>query len=215
MVNENNRNRKLRLLVARLNKERKKQAKQTDILCNDLIAAYRQFIKDLAAISFAAGFYEAIAGATNLKELLYTAGGCIRRQVADANVAFFLQRPTNFELHIFEGDEQIGQEDMRLENCFTTELVCSIAKANKTCSIEDMLGMGLEANPACLEKFSVYAIPLAHKGVSPGFILIYRSSRNPLTVDELRCVCGITTGLCRSIASCRLPAPAVPTSRDC
>ena len=52
--------RRLRLLIARLNKERKKQAKKTDILCNDLIAAQRGFIKRLGTISFAADFYEAI-----------------------------------------------------------------------------------------------------------------------------------------------------------
>ena len=36
-----------------------------------------------------------------------------------------------------------------------------------------------------------------------GFVLIYRSSRNQLTADELKAVAQITPGLGRSIASCR------------
>jgi len=213
-VNRTKRDERLRLLVARLNKERKKQAKQIDILCNDIIAAQRQFIKDLAVLSFAANFYEATAGAADLRELLYIAASFIRQEIVDANVAFFIQRQGSSELHIFEGEQVGGEDEARLENCFTNELVNAVAKSNRICSIEDMLGLGLEASPVFLRRFSVYAIPLAHKGLSRGFILLYRSSRNPLSADELKRVCGITTGLSRSVGSCKTLVPAVPTDGD-
>jgi hypothetical protein len=38
IVGDKQRHRRLRLLIKKLNKERKKQAKKIDILCNDLIA---------------------------------------------------------------------------------------------------------------------------------------------------------------------------------
>jgi hypothetical protein len=211
VVNDERRNKRLRLLTARLNKERKKQAKQIDILCNDFVAAQKDFIKALNTIGFAADFYGAIAGLTELNELLWAAGNLVKNQIPDANVAFFLLAPSgaegtqsdNFELHIFESDLAIDLEDRRIENFFTAELVGNIAKSNRICTIEDMLGMGLAGSPACLEKISTAAIPLSTPGSSMGFVLIYRSSRNQLTADELKAVAQIMPGLGRSIASCR------------
>ncbi|MBE3144101.1 MAG: hypothetical protein IMZ61_09295 [Planctomycetes bacterium] len=210
-MNDERRNKRLRLLISRLNKERKKQAKQIDILCNDFVAAQKDFIKALNTIGFAADFYEAIAGLTELNELLFAAGNLIKDQIPDANVAFFLLAPStaegmqhdNFELHIFESDQPIDLEDRRIENFFTAELVGNIAKSNRICTIEDMLAMGLAGSPVCLEKISTAAIPLSTPASSMGFVLIYRSSRNQLTADELKAVAQITPGLGRSIASCR------------
>jgi len=210
-VNDERRNKRLRQLISRLNKERKKQAKQIDILCNDFVAAQKDFIKALNTIGFAADFYGAIAGLTELNELLWAAGNLVKDQIPDANVAFFLLAPSiaegvqgdNFELHIFESDQPIELEDRRIENFFTAELVGNIAKSNRICTIEDMLGMGLAGSPACLEKISTAAIPLSTPGSSTGFVLIYRSSRNQLTADELKAVAQIMPGLGRSIASCR------------
>jgi hypothetical protein len=218
-VNDERRNKRLRLLITRLNKERKKQAKQLDILCNDFIAAQKDFIKSLNTIGFAADFYEAIAGLTELNELLCTAGNLIKDRIPDANVAFFLlalstveglapsstegPQHGNFELHIFESDLAIDLENRRIENFFTAELVGNIAKSNRICTIEDMLAMGLAGSPACLEKISTAAIPLSTPASSLGFVLIYRSSRNQLTSDELKAVAQIMPGLGRSIASCR------------
>ena len=148
---------------------------------------------------------------TELNELLCTAGNLVKDQIPDANVAFFLLAPSiaegpqsdNFELHIFESDQPIDLEDRRIENFFTAELVGDIAKSNRICTIEDMLAMGLAGSPACLEKISTAAIPLSTPSSSMGFVLIYRSSRNQLTADELKAVAQIMPGLGRSIASCR------------
>ena len=210
-MNDERRNKRLRQLISRLNKERKKQAKQIDILCNDFVAAQKDFIKALNTIGFAADFYGAIAGLTELNELLCAAGNLVKDQIPDANVAFFLlaqaiaegPQSDNFELHIFESDQPIDLEDRRIENFFTAELVGDIAKSNRICTIEDMLAMGLAGSPACLEKISTAAIPLSTPASSMGFVLIYRSSRNQLTADELKAVAQIMPGLGRSIASCR------------
>ena len=96
-MNDERRNKRLRLLITRLNKERKKQAKQIDILCNDFVAAQKDFIKALNTIGFAADFYEAIAGLTELNELLCAAGNLVKDQIPDANVAFFLLAPSSAE----------------------------------------------------------------------------------------------------------------------
>jgi hypothetical protein len=198
------RNRRLRLLTAKLNKERKKQAKKIDILCNDLIAAQRDFIKKLDTISFTANFYETIVGATDLSSLILTAGKLIKDEIPDANIAFFLCQADSFELHMFESNQPIALGKQRLENCFSPELVDNICKSNKICTLDDMFAMGLQGNLTSLNKISAVTVPLGRLGSSRGFILICRSSQNKLTADELNNICAITCGLSRAIASCRV-----------
>ena len=198
------RNRRLRLLVSKLNKERKKQAKKIDILCKDLIAAQRDFIKKLDTISFTANFYETIVGATDLSSLILTAGKLIKDEIPDANIAFFLYQVDSFELHMFESNQPITLGKQHLENCFSPELVDNICKSNKICTLDDMFAMGLQGNLTSLNKISAVTVPLGRLGSSLGFILICRSSQNKLTADELNNVCAVTCGLSRAIASCRV-----------
>jgi len=194
----------LRLFLKSLNKQRKKQAKKIDILCNDLIAAQREFIKKLATITFTAYFYELVLGTTDLNDLLSTAGRLIKQEVPDANVAFFLRRQDDFELRMFENEQPITMGETDLQSCFTDELVENICKLNKICNLDDMFAMGLQGSLSKLNKISGAAVPLGTLGTSPGFILIYRSSQNKLTVDELNTVAAIVPGLSRAIQSCRV-----------
>ncbi len=199
------RHKRLRLLVSRVNKERKKQAQKIDIVCNDLIAAQREFIKRLNTISFAANFYESILGTTDLNGLFCTAGKLIKGEMPDASVAFFLRQQDNFKLHMFESDQPIDLEKQRFENCFTPELVDNICKSNKVCTLEEMLAIGLQGNPASLNKISAVTIPLGRPGSSVGFILIYRPLENELTAAEVNHIAVIASGLSRAVISCRAP----------
>ena len=197
------RNQRLRLLVSKVNKARKKQAKKIDILCNNLIAEHRNFIRRLNTINFTACFYETILGTTDLNSLLHLAGRVVKEQIGDVTVVFFLRQNDNFELHMLESCQPIGLEKQRLENCFTNELVDNICKSNKICTLDCLLAMGLNGNPAMLNKISVVTIPLGQFGLSLGFVLIYRSSENKLTEEELNGITAIIPGLSHAIQLCQ------------
>lgn len=204
-----NRNERLRLLVKKVNRERRKHAKQIDILCNDFIAAHRNFIKTLEVINFSADFYESIAGETELGSLLCAAGNTIRENVGDVNVAFFLRRQETFELHLIESDQPVTLEKQDLENCFTPELVESICKSNKQCALDDLLEMGLQVNPAIFKNISAITVPLDHFGMSLGFILIYCPVENKLTDDCLKNITAIIPGLTKAVRSCEIISHSV------
>lgn len=242
---DHQRHKRLRLLISKLNRQRKKQAEKIDILCNDFIAAQRNFIDRLNAVSFAVNFYQSVIGLTDLSELLHTASKLIKEEVAHADVTFFLRQSANgglvrqahgglkdstaetselaepkssfnnalsslsactavkkFELHMFESEKPIGLEKYRLENCFTPELVEQICKSNRLCTLDDMFAMGLQGNLVGLGKLSAITVPLGDLGQSLGFILIYRSSQNRLTTDELDRISAIKAGLARAIQAC-------------
>lgn len=193
----------MRLLIKKLNKDRKKQAKQIDILCNDLIAAQRNFIKRLNTISFTANFYKSIIGTTDLSKVLYIAARFIKAENTDTDVTFFLRQADNFEMYMFESDQSITLEKQHLENCFSQELMDNICKSNKICTLDDMFALGLEGNLIGLNKISAITIPLGLLGTSSGFVLLYRSSENKITTEEVNNISAITSGLSRAIASCQ------------
>ncbi len=195
---------RIRLLVKKLNKERKIQAKKTDILCNNLIAAQRDFIKKLNTISFTANFYEAIAGITDLTSLLHTTAKFIKDEIPEANIVFFLRQQNTFESHLFQNDQSITLENLNLENCFTPELVNNICKSNKICTLDDMFAMGLQGNLSAINKISAFTVPLGQRGSSLGFILIYQPSENKLIAEELSNISAITRGLFSAIQSCQM-----------
>jgi hypothetical protein len=214
-VDQKQRHRRLRLLIRRLNKERKKQAQKIDLLCNDFILTQREFIERLNTIHFTANFYESILGATDLSSLLYTAGKLIKDEIPDSYVAFFLpgftcskepQKETafqrdNFEWHVFESDQPITLEKQHLKDSFTPELVENICKSNKLCTLDDMFAMGLQDNPVRLSRISAITVPLCRFGSSLGFVLIYRLSQKKLTHNDLKNISAVTCGLSRAIQS--------------
>ena len=65
-----NREKRLRQLVSRQNQRRKLQAKQIDILCNDIIGIQKSFISTLNRFAFTADFCESIIGIDDVKKLL-------------------------------------------------------------------------------------------------------------------------------------------------
>lgn len=202
-MNDKLRHRRLRILVKKLNKDRKKQNQKIDILCNDFISAQRNFIKKLGIINFAANLYELILGMTDLKELLCTAVEFIRTENKDINITFFLRQGDSYELHIFDSDQPAAIERQYIESCFTQELMDNISGSNKVCTLDDMYAMGLNGNLNELNKISAVTIPLGLLGSSLGFILVYRSSQNKLTSDDTDKISAVTSGLSRAITSCR------------
>ncbi|MHC4310589.1 MAG: hypothetical protein ACYSSN_11640 [Planctomycetota bacterium] len=202
-MEDKQRHRRVRLLIKKLNKKRKKQAKKIDILCNDFIAAQRDFIKSLKTISFIANFYESIIGITNLNSLLYSVVQLIKEENTDANVTFFLRQSDNFELFMFESEQPITLEKQHFENSFTPELMNNICKSNKVCTLDDMFAMGLQGNLTGFNKISGVTIPLGQPGSSFGFVLVYRSSENKLTTEEINNISAVTCGLSRAIQSCQ------------
>ena len=108
LVDYKQRYRRLRLLIGKLNKERRKQAQKIDILCNDFISAHRDFITRLNTINFTANFYEAIVGTTDLRGLLYTAGKLIKDEIPDSSVAFFLLGPPFLRDPVLQKDGKMG-----------------------------------------------------------------------------------------------------------
>lgn len=200
-MNRTERYKRLRLLLKTLNQRRKRQASQIDILCNDLIAAQREFTRRLNDVGFAAQFYKELLGAGDLRSLLARAGRLVKEELPGTAVSFALRQTDGCELYPTGGDES---DEPGLEQCLTSELMESICKSNQRCTLGDMFGMGLEGNLQMLNRISAATIPLSDLGRSLGFVLIYRISP-PLRAEELDRVALVACGLSRAIQACGMP----------
>ena len=173
------------------------------MLCNDLVAAQRSFIKKLKTISFAAGFYESILGATDLNSLLYTAVKQIRRRIDETTVVFFLRQAEGFEIYVFDSDRPPALGRQQLEGCFGQELAESICQSNKVHTLEDIFEMGVGGDFTALSGVSAVTIPLGAFGSSSGFMLICRAADERLTADETSDISAVTSGLSQAIGRCQ------------
>ena len=200
-MQEKQRYTRIRKVILKLNHERKKQAQQMDILCNDIIAAQRDFIKKLERISFIANFYSDILGKKDLSGLCCAAGKLLTEQVPGAVIALIICRGNDFEMHLFENEGMNEQGGFQLEECLDNNLVNNISQSGKICDIDDMVSMGLSCNPAKLNSICAKTIPLGRNGTDIGFILIYRHSGNKLSEDEIQNIAAITPGLSQAIQS--------------
>jgi hypothetical protein len=207
-MSQTERYRRLRLLVKKLNKQRKQQASKIDILCNDLISAQRSFIGRLQNIGFAAEFYRSLLGSTDLNNVLARAGRVLRQELPGAGVTFFLRQADGCELHAYPGDESLYGEQEGPQECFGPELVDNLCKLNRPCLFDDTLGMGLDGDQEPLSRFSIATLPLTDLGRSLGFVLIYCPLPQVLTAEELRRISPVMCGLAQAIRSMHVPLPS-------
>jgi len=201
---ENQRHKRLRLLIRKLNRARRDQAKKIDVLCNDIVTAQRDFIVRLQILSFVVDFYEALVGLTDLTAILRTTTQVVKSVICDASVAFFLLEGHSFQVHVFDSEQSVGLDAGQLGEIFTSELVRNICNSCKLCLAEDMFAMGLQGNLSVLNKVTFAGIPLSQGGTSVGFLLVYRSAQKQMNVDELSKIAAIIPGLSRAVRSAQV-----------
>jgi len=203
-MSQTERHRRLRLLLNRLNKQRKQQARKIDILCNDLISAQRAFIQRLYTVSFAAEFYRSLLGCPDLNHLLAQADRQIRQELPGVGVAFYLRQSDGCELHSFLDDEMFACERQGPQEHLTPERIDGICKLNRVCTLADIRSLDPGDDPDGLAGFSIVTLPLSDLGRSLGFALLWRSS--PLTVraEEVDRIESVMCGLSQAIRTARV-----------
>jgi GAF domain-containing protein len=152
-------------------------------------------------VGFAANFYKALLGTSDLRTLLARAGQLIQQDVPGAAATFFLRQTDGCELHVVADEGPTGP---RVEDCFTDDLIEAVCKASRPCALDDLVGMGLVGNITLLRSVSLATLPLNDLGRSLGFVLLSRAAVHPLSADEVERVSLITCGLSRAIRACTL-----------
>jgi hypothetical protein len=204
-MSQTERYKRLRLLVKKVNQQRKRQASQIDILCHDLIGAQRSFLRRLQDVGFAAEFYRSLLGCTDVNGVLARAGRLIKQELPGTAVTFFLRQPDGCELHTCPGDESLYSEPQGPHEWFDPDLVENICKRNRPCTLEDILDLAAEGDLAMLRRFSLVTLPLSDLGRSLGFVLIYCPRPQTLNTADVRRIVPVMRGLAQAVRAVRLP----------
>jgi hypothetical protein len=207
-MSQTERQKRLRLLLKKLNKQRKQQASQIDILCNDLIGAQRSFIQRLQDLGFAAEFYQSLLGGTDLDSLLARAARVLRQELPGTGVAFFLRHGDACEFHPCRDDEALYGAQAGPEDSLDPELVDHLCKYNRPCTLEEIADPSWACDWETLSRFSLVTLPLTDLGRSLGFVLVYCPRPQALTVAEVRRIAPALHGLARAIRAVHTPGPA-------
>lgn len=203
-MSQTERHRRLRLLLNRLNKQRKQQARKIDILCNDLISAQRAFIQRLYTVSFAAEFYRSLLGCSDLNHLLAQADRQIRQELPGVGVAFYLRQSDGCELHSFLGDEMCACERQGPQEHLTPERIDGICKSNRVCTLADIMSLDPGDDLDGLAGFSIVTLPLSDLGRSLGFALLWRPSPATVGAEEVDRIESVMCGLSQAIRAARV-----------
>jgi hypothetical protein len=204
-MSQTERHRRLRLLLNKLNKQRKQQAAKIDILCKDLISAQRAFIQRLYTIGFAAEFYKSLLGSPDLNHLLARADRLIRQELPGAGVAFYLRQLEGCEFHSFVGEEMFACEQSGPQEHLTADVVDGICKSNKICTFAEISSLDPGADLRGLQRFSIATLPLSDLGRPLGFMLLWRPSPLAVTSAELGRIEPVLCGLSQAIRAARVP----------
>ncbi|MCL5282253.1 MAG: GAF domain-containing protein [Planctomycetes bacterium] len=206
-MSQTERYQRLRLLLKKLNQQRKRQANQIDILCHDLIGAQRSFLHRLQDIGFAAEFYRSLLGCTDIDSVLARAGRIIKQELPGTGVTFFLRQPDGCTVHACAGDEMLYGERGPHE-CLEPDLVEDICKRNRACTLDDILDLGADGALAPLRRFSLVTLPLSDLGRSLGFVLIYCPRPQVLNLADVRPIGPAMRGLAQAVRGVRVPLPS-------
>jgi transcriptional regulator with GAF, ATPase, and Fis domain len=199
----------IRSLVHGLNLARRRQAKQIDILCTDMVAAHGEFSVQLRSLVDTIHFYEAILGKKDLTSLLDTSASQVQSLLADTKVAIFLLESNGFAMHRVPAPSDSALSACQLESGLSAEIVHNLSNHRKLCMLDGMWEMGLEDVSGEFRKLTAVAIPLSHWGPGLGFILLYRAASKPFNKKELEKIQSLVPGLRDAIRALRsVPATA-------
>jgi hypothetical protein len=196
---EAQKNSKIRQLVRKLNRIRRTQKQQIDILCNDILAAHGDFINHLNNFRFTADFYENLLEATNLDSLAASAGEFLAENIEGCSVAIIFTASDVPQISFYSKDPHLEDIGSYINPQLTAKMVEAVCQNSRICLSDELCGMGFFASPAVLKRISLAAIGLNNTGPALGMILLYRSADKPLSNSELLHVSSVVKGLARAV----------------
>ena len=197
-----NRHKKIRNLVKTLNTKRKAQARQIDILCNDIVSAHKTFTLQLNEMMYANEIFESLIGIRTTEDIISQTSAILRKNLADSNIAIYLKTTGKFEFHHSDMVTQTCFQAIELEKCFTPEIAENICKSNSVCNLNNLFEMGFNGSVNMLKNISLATIPMNKFKPATGFILIYKNSNEPLTVEDLQKSAIAATAIGKALVTC-------------
>ena len=195
-MNSTARNKRVRLMVKTLNKDRKKQARQIDLLCHDLIDAQRAFVRRLETIGFAAGLYKSLLGAQNTEHVLRILVNEVQSLMPSMDINLVLRQDEKCKIYPLE---TTTRDEGHPVDAFDGPLVNAVCRANKTCHLDDLLGMGLSISPQKASRIQMTTLPMPQGGRCMGFIVLTSPANVTVPVNLTERIALVVSGVSQAV----------------
>ncbi|MGE5611674.1 MAG: response regulator [Bacillota bacterium] len=182
------RQRKLRDAIKRLNAARKMVNKKVDLLCNDLIGAYSELSRQFDTVRLQEGYRQFTERAKDLEQLLCHSMDWLLRQVGYSNIGVWLTSS--------DGELQLGafmKYTVAAESDFTTALERNLLRLAVRRNFVRLREPDLQATltPPELKYLAnqdIMAINCTYLGECLGVLLLFRDQKTPFTDDDMNAV---------------------------
>ena len=193
---QQNRNERVRLMVKALNKDRKKQARQIDLLCHDLVDAQRAFVKRLETIGFAAGLYKLFLGVQDIEQVLRILSNEVQSLLPSMEVNFVFRQANGCKIYPLE---TTTRDEGHPVDAFDGPVSDAVCKANKACDLSDLLGMGLAVSPQKASRIQMTTLPLPQGGRSIGFIVLTSPATTKVPAHIIEQIALVGSGISQAV----------------
>jgi len=196
LMNQKNRHKRLRLMVKALNKDRKKQGKQIDLLCHDLIDAQRAFVKRLETISFAANLYKTLLGIQDTEHILQILVNEVQSILPGMDVNFVLRQADGCKICPVE---TTTRDEGHPVDLFDGDFVDAVCKVNKICHLDDLLGIGLALSPQKASRIQMTTLPLPQGGRCMGLIVLTSPANAKISNQMIEQIALVGSGISQAV----------------
>jgi hypothetical protein len=186
----------VRLMVKALNKDRKKQARQIDLLCHDLIDAQRAFVRRLETIGFAAGLYKSLLGAQNTEHVLRILVNDVQSLMPSMDINLVLRQDDRCKIYPLE---TTTRDEGHPVDAFDGPLVNAVCRANKTCHLDDLLGMGLSISPQKASRIQMTTLPMPQGGRCMGLIVLTSPANATVPANIIERITLVVSGISQAV----------------
>ncbi len=183
-------------MVKALNKDRKKQARQIDLLCHDLIDAQRAFVRRLETIGFAAGLYKLLLGAQNTEHVLRILVNEVQSLMPSMDINLVLRQDEKCKIYPLE---TTTRDEGHPVDAFDGPLVNAVCRANKTCHLDDLLGMGLSISPQKASRIQMTTLPMPQGGRCMGFIVLTSPANVTVPANMTERIALVVSGISQAV----------------
>jgi len=195
-----NRLRKLRDAVKRLNAARKTVNKKVDLLCNDLIGAYSELSRQLDSVRLQEGYRRFVEDARDLEQLLCHSMDWLLRQVGYCNIGIWLaSTDTELQLGAFMKYTVAAEPDFT--EAVQRNLLHLIIRRNFV-RLRDPDAQSMLTPPELrhLAGHDIIGVNCTYLGESLGVLLLFRDQKMPFSDDDVRAVKTISPLFAGSLA---------------
>jgi hypothetical protein len=158
--------------------------------------AQRVFVRRLETIGFAAGLYKSLLGAQNTEHVLRILVNDVQSLMPSMDINLVLRQDDRCKIYPLE---TTTRDEGHPVDAFDGPLVNAVCRANKTCHLDDLLGMGLSISPQKASRIQMTTLPMPQGGRCMGLIVLTSPANATVPANIIERITLVASGISQAV----------------